>query len=54
MKRFKEEELPGLLQSEFFQGIEAFPYTEEGEVYLCGEWGSGLVEYRDVMLHYPP
>ena len=52
--KFKAEELTGQLQSEFVRGIEAFPYTKEGEKYLQEEWGAGLVEYRDVVLHYHP
>ena len=54
VERFKVEELPEQLQSEFVQGSYAFPYTEEGEKFLREEWGAGLVEYRDAVLHYHP
>ena len=54
VEKFKTEELPDQLQSEFVRGVKAFPYTEEGEKYLREEWGAGLVEYRDAVLHYHP
>ena len=54
IEKFKAEELPDQLQSEFVRGAEAFPYTAEEEKYLHEEWGAGLVEYRDAVLHYHP
>ena len=53
-KKFKCDELPTLLQGEIDHTIQAFPYSTEGQSYFYRDWGRGLLEFTDVVLHYQP
>ena len=35
-------------------GFTSFAASDKGEEYIQGEWCRGLVEYRNVMIHYNP
>ena len=54
MDEFKTKELSGLLQREFHLGFMAFANSNKGEEYNHVEWGRGLIDYRNVIIHYNP
>ena len=54
VKEFKTVSLSALLQEEFDKGITSFAASEKGEAYIQGEWCRGLIECRNMMIHYNP